>query len=230
MVDVHVGHIVSINGGVVDIRFDGALPDIGNRLTTLSDPEMTIEVAGLPREDIARGLILDPTPELRLGLAVRDTGHPLTVPVGEALLGRMLNIFGEAVDGKEPLESLDRRPILGARVPLHKRRVEGELFETGIKAIDLLSPIERGGKTGLFGGAGVGKTVLVTEMIHNMVTAYQGISLFCGIGERCREAEELYREMQETGVLDRTVLVFGQMNESPGVRFRVGHAALTMAE
>ena len=142
----------------------------------------------------------------------------------------MLNVFGEAVDGKEPLGDLPRRPILGKSVPLHKRRVEGELFETGIKAIDLLSPIERGGKAGLFGGAGVGKTVLVTEMIHNMVTAYEGISLFCGIGERCREAEELYREMQETGVLDRTVLIFGQMNESPGVRFRVGHAALTIAE
>ncbi|WP_296763235.1 F0F1 ATP synthase subunit beta, partial [Sediminimonas sp.] len=169
-------------------------------------------------------------PDLRLGLAVRDTGRPIEVPVGDAVLGRMFNLFGETIDDGPPLGDVHRRPILRDPVPLAQRRVEGEIFETGIKAIDLLSPLERGGKAGLFGGAGVGKTVLITEMIHNMVAEYEGVSLFCGIGERSREAEELYREMGEAGVLGNTVMVFGQMNESPGVRFRVGHAALTMAE
>lgn len=224
------GHIVAIEGSIADIRFDAVLPAIGTRLVTLSDPAMTIEVASLPDNDTARGLVLNPTSELRLGMPVRDTGQGLSVPVGEALLGRMVNLFGDAIDGKPPPENMQRRPIQGRPVPLDRRRAEGEIFETGIKAIDLLSPLERGGKAGLFGGAGVGKTVLVTEVIHNMVAEYHGVSLFCGIGERCREAEELYREMQEAGVLDRTVMIFGQMNEAPGVRFRVGHAALTIAE
>ncbi len=225
-----IGHIVAIEGSIVDICFEETLPGIGTRLVTLSDPTMTIEVAALPDRDTARGLVLNPTAELRLGMPVRNTCQGLSVPVGEALLGRMINVFGDAIDGKPPLEEMQRRPIQGRPVPLARRRAEGEIFETGIKAIDLLSPLERGGKAGLFGGAGVGKTVLVTEMIHNMVAEYHGVSLFCGIGERCREAEELYREMQETDVLDRTVMVFGQMNEAPGVRFRVGHAALTIAE
>jgi len=225
-----IGHIVTIEGGIADVRFEGALPSIATRLVTLSDPEITIEVASLPDADTARGLVMNPTNDLRLGLAVRDTGSPILIPVGDALLGRMFNLFGETIDGAEPLNDLPRRPILRDPVPLSRRRVEGEIFETGIKAIDLLSPLERGGKAGLFGGAGVGKTVLITEMIHNMVAEYDGVCLFCGIGERCREAEELYREMRDAGVLDNTVMVFGQMNESPGVRFRVGHAALTMAE
>ena len=225
-----IGHIVRLGGGVADIRFDGALPAITNRLVTLSDPEIVMEVAGLPGAGLARGLVLNPSPELRIGLAVRDTGGPIDVPVGVALLGRMFNLFGETIDDGLPLGDLRRRPIFRPPVPLSERRVEGATFETGIKAIDLLSPLERGGKAGLFGGAGVGKTVLITEMIHNMVAEYDGVSLFCGIGERSREAEELYREMGEAGVLDNTVMMFGQMNESPGVRFRVGHAALTMAE
>jgi F-type H+-transporting ATPase subunit beta len=229
--DARIGHVTAIAGGVADVRFaEGDLPAIASALVTLSDPPVTLEVASLPSADTARGLVLDPTPDLRLGLAVRDTGRPITVPVSDALLGRMFNVFGEAIDGAGPLPEAPRRPILRPPVPLASRRVESALFETGIKAIDLLSPIERGGKAGLFGGAGVGKTVLITEMIHNMVAEYHGVSLFCGIGERCREAEELYREMREAGVLENTVMVFGQMNESPGVRFRVGHAALTMAE
>jgi len=228
--DPHIGHIVRLGGGIADIRFDGALPAISNRLVTLSDPEIVIEVASLPGEDIARGLVMNPSPDLRIGLAVRDTGGPIEVPVGEAVLGRMFNLFGETIDDGPPLDDMPRRSILRAPVPLSRRRVEAAIFETGIKAIDLLSPLERGGKAGLFGGAGVGKTVLITEMIHNMVAEYDGVSLFCGIGERSREAEELYREMGEAGVLDNTVMMFGQMNESPGVRFRVGHAALTMAE
>jgi F-type H+-transporting ATPase subunit beta len=228
--DAQIGHIVRLGGGVADIRFEGAPPAISTRLVTLTDPEIVIEVAGLPGEGLARGLVLNPAPELRIGLAVRDTGGPIDAPVGEALLGRMFNVFGDTIDDGPPLGDLPRRPILRAPVPLSERRVEGAIFETGIKAIDLLSPLERGGKAGLFGGAGVGKTVLITEMIHNMVAEYDGVSLFCGIGERSREAEELYREMGEAGVLANTVMVFGQMNESPGVRFRVGHAALTMAE
>lgn len=229
--ETRVGHITAIDGGIVDVRFPGGpLPSIASRLLTLSDPEITIEVAALPDRDMVRGLVMNPSPQLRLGLGVRDTGAPIRVPVGEAVLGRMFNLFGDTIDGGAPLGDMRRRPILRAPVPLARRRVDSALFETGIKAIDLLSPIERGGKAGLFGGAGVGKTVLITEMIHNMVAEYDGVSLFCGIGERCREAEELYREMRDAGVLDNTVMVFGQMNESPGMRFRVGHAALTMAE
>jgi F-type H+/Na+-transporting ATPase subunit beta len=228
--DTRIGHIVRLGGGVADIRFDGALPAITNRLVTLTDPEIVIEVAGLPGSGLARGLVMNPSFDLRIGLAVRDTGGPIDVPVGEAVLGRMFNIFGETIDNGPQLADMPRRPILRTPVPLSERRVEGAIFETGIKAIDLLSPLERGGKAGLFGGAGVGKTVLITEMIHNMVAEYDGVSLFCGIGERSREAEELYREMGEAGVLANTVMMFGQMNESPGVRFRVGHAALTMAE
>lgn len=231
MESANIGHIIAIEGGIVDIRFkDASLPSIASRLLTLSDPEITIEVASLPEKDVARGLVFNPNPELRLGLAVRDTGDPIHVPVGDELLGRMLNVFGETIDGGDTLDNVPRRSILRNPVPFMQRRVESALFETGIKAIDLLSPIERGGKAGLFGGAGVGKTVLITEMIHNMVVEYDGTSLFCGIGERCREAEELYRDMRDAGVLENTIMVFGQMNESPGVRFRVGHAALTMAE
>ncbi len=228
--DSHIGKIVRLGGGIADIRFEGALPAISNRLVTLTDPEIVIEVAGLPGKGLARGLVMNPSSDLRIGLAVRDTGSPIDVPVGEAVLGRMFNLFGETIDDGPPLADLPRRPILRAPVPLSERRVEGGVFETGIKAIDLLSPLEQGGKAGLFGGAGVGKTVLITEMIHNMVAEYDGVSLFCGIGERSREAEELYRVMGEAGVMDNTVMMFGQMNESPGVRFRVGHAALTMAE
>lgn len=231
MDDRSIGHIVGIEGAIVDVRFaDTALPSIASRLLTLSDPEITIEVASLPGKDMVRGLVMNPNPELRLGLAVRDTGAPIRVPVGEALMGRMFNVFGETIDGGDPVRDVPRQSILRSPVPLSERRVESTMFETGIKAIDLLSPIERGGKAGLFGGAGVGKTVLITEMIHNMVAEYDGVSLFCGIGERSREAEELYRDMRDAGVLENTVMVFGQMNESPGVRFRVGHAALTMAE
>jgi len=177
-----------------------------------------------------RGLALNAEHRLALGMRVVDTGGPITVPVGKGLLGRMLNMFGETIDDGPPLEEMPRRSIHRRPVPLARRSVTSEIFATGIKAIDLLCPLERGGKAGLFGGAGVGKTVLITEMIHNMVGKYEGVSLFCGIGERCREAEDLYREMQETGVLDQTVLMFGQMNESPGVRFRVGHSAMTIAE
>jgi F0F1-type ATP synthase beta subunit len=164
------------------------------------------------------------------GDAVVDTGRTLTVPVGPETLGRMFNVFGETIDGGDPVATSMRRPVMARPVPLIDLSTSDEIFETGIKAIDVLVPLERGGKAGLFGGAGVGKTVLIMELINNVVGAHSGVSVFCGIGERIREAEELYRELQESGVLDQTVLVFGQMNEQPGARMRVGHAALTMAE
>lgn len=161
---------------------------------------------------------------------VIDTGKPLEVPVGKALMGRVFNVFGQTIDKKGNVEDVEIRSIHREPIPLRDQSTVSEIFETGIKAIDVLAPLERGGKAGLFGGAGVGKTVLITEMIHNTVSGHEGMSIFCGIGERCREGEELYREMEESGVLGNTVMVFGQMNEPPGARFRVGHAALTMAE
>src|SRR6056297_3102837 len=162
--DKDLGHIIAIEGGIADIRFAHGLPMIASRLITLSDPEITIEVAALPAHDIARGLVMNPTGDLRLGLGVRDTGGPIEVPVGNAVLGRMFNLFGETIDDGDTLEDVAHKPILRDPVPLSQRRVEADIFETGIKAIDLLSPLERGGKAGLFGGAGVGKTVLITEM------------------------------------------------------------------
>jgi F-type H+-transporting ATPase subunit beta len=152
------------------------------------------------------------------------------VPVGKAIMGRMFDVFGNTIDHKQPLSGVDWRNIHQQPPPLAKRSTKSEIFLTGIKAIDVLIPLERGGKAGLFGGAGVGKTVLLTEMIHNVVGHNQGVSMFCGIGERCREGHELYHDMKEAGVLKNMVMMFGQMNEPPGARFRVGHAALTMAE
>lgn len=221
------GRIVSIQGSVVDIRFERDLPAINQMLRS---GDVVIEVAGLLDPTTVRGLALNTEHGLALGQRVTDTGGPITIPVGRAVLGRMLNMFGEPIDGGPDLEDVALRSIHGETVPLSRRQVRSEIFETGIKAIDLLCPLERGGKAGLFGGAGVGKTVLITEMINNMVGKYEGVSLFCGIGERCREAEELYREMGTAGVRDKTVMVFGQMNEPPGVRFRVGHSAMTIAE
>jgi F-type H+-transporting ATPase subunit beta len=152
------------------------------------------------------------------------------VPVGRACLGRLFNVFGETIDGKGEVKADERRSIHREPVALSRQSARREIFVTGVKAIDVLAPLERGGKAGLFGGAGVGKTVLIMELIHNMVGRHKGVSIFCGIGERTREAEELYSQIREAGVLDSTVMVFGQMNEQPGARFRVGHAALTMAE
>ena len=191
---------------------------------------MIVEVASHLSAEQVRGIALTATQGLARGHAIIDTGSPLTVPVGPRVLGRMFNVFGEPIDGKAPLDDVEWRAIHQPSVPLSQQATSSEIFVTGIKAIDVLAPLERGGKAGLFGGAGVGKTVLITELIHNTVGHHRGVSLFCGIGERCREAEELYREMATAEVLDHTVMIFGQMHESPGARFRVGHAALTMAE
>jgi F-type H+/Na+-transporting ATPase subunit beta len=225
-----VGTIVAIHGGVVDVRFDEQLPEINNMLRSGHKGEVIIEVAALTGPHTIRGLIFNAQHGLALGMPVSNTGGPITVPVGRSALGRMLNMFGEPIDGKPPMEDVEFRPIHQRPVPLSRHAVRAEVFETGIKVIDLLCPLERGGKAGLFGGAGVGKTVLITEIIQNMTGHYQGLSLFCGIGERCREAEELHREMRAAGVLHQTVLMFGQMNEPPAVRFRVGHSAMTIAE
>ncbi len=224
------GSVVSVRGSVVDARFSQKIPFIHNLLRTGDNGQTAIEVQTHLNAEVVRGIALTPTQGLARGSLVIDTGHPVRVRVCKELLGRMFNVFGEPIDRRGELDSGEWRSIHRDSVPINQRSTSSEIFETGIKAIDLLVPLELGGKAGLFGGAGVGKTVVITEMIHNMVGRHEGVSLFCGIGERCREGEELYREMQQAGVLKNTVMVFGQMNEAPGARFRVGHAALTMAE
>jgi F-type H+-transporting ATPase subunit beta len=223
------GKVLSIRSSVVDVHFPVA-PSIRNVLTAGEKGEYIIEVFTQLDNNTVRGVALTPTQGLARGAIVTDTGKPFEVPVGNKLLGRVFNVFGQTIDKKGQVEGCELRSIHRQPIPLRDQSTISEIFETGIKAIDVLAPLERGGKAGLFGGAGVGKTVLITEMIHNTVSGHEGMSIFCGIGERCREGEELYREMEESGVLGNTVMVFGQMNEPPGARFRVGHAALTMAE
>jgi F-type H+-transporting ATPase subunit beta len=224
------GTVVSVRGSVVDIRFEGHLPPIYTVLRAGDERRIVIEVLAQRDARHVRGIALTPTHGLARGMAVEDTGGPLKVPVGKAVLSRMFDVFGHTIDRGEALSDVQWRSVHRAPPPLAQRSTKSEIFETGIKVIDVLVPLERGGKAGLFGGAGVGKTVLLTEMIHNMIGHQQGISIFCGIGERCREGEELYRDMKDAGVLPNMVMVFGQMNEPPGSRFRVGFAALTMAE
>ena len=224
------GTLLSVRGSVVDVLFGGNLPKFSSELRAGNDLDVVIEVAAHLGPDTVRGVALTPTAGLARGSRVIDTGHPLRVPVGSHLLGRMLNVFGNTIDGREEVTGGEWRSLRGPTVPLTRQGATTEILETGIKAIDLLAPLERGGKAGLFGGAGVGKTVLITELIHNVVGRHRGVTIFCGIGERSREAEELYRDVRDAGVLDNTVMVFGQKNEPPGARFRVGHAALTMAE
>jgi len=226
---LNVGAVTSIRGSVVDVRFDGHLPRIYSLLHA-NGGKIAIEVLAQLDSHRVRGIALTPTQGLVRGAAVEDTGGPLMAPVGKGILSRMFDVFGNAIDRQAAPEDIQWRTIHRAPPALTQRTTKSEIFETGIKIIDVLLPLERGGKAGLFGGAGVGKTVLLTEVIHNMIGHQQGVSIFCGIGERCREGEELYRDMKEAGVLPKMVMVFGQMNEPPGSRFRVGHAALTMAE
>jgi len=226
----NVGSVLSVRGSVVDVRFDGRLPPIHSVLRTGDDKQIVIEVQTQRDAHHVRGIALTPTQGLARGMAVEDTGGPLQAPVGKTILSRMFDVFGNAIDREGALSDVEWRSVHRSPPPLARRSTISEIFETGIKVIDVLMPLERGGKAGLFGGAGVGKTVLLTEMIHNMIGHHDGVSIFCGIGERCREGEELYRDMKAAGVLPNMVMVFGQMNEPPGSRFRVGHAALTMAE
>ena len=226
----HKGIIQSVRGSVVDIRFEEDIPGIYTMLRTGNEGEVVIEVLSQRSGNVVRGISLTPTQGLSRGMPVENTGRTLQAPVGKGILSRMFDVLGNTIDQEGPLPDVQWRSIHNDPPPLARRSTKSEIFETGIKAIDVLVPLERGGKSGLFGGAGVGKTVLLTELIHNMVGREEGVSLFCGIGERSREGEELYREMKAAGVLPDMVMVFGQMNEPPGARFRVGHAALTMAE
>ncbi len=225
----NVGAVASVRGSVVDVRFEEHLPAIQTVLHA-QNGRIVMEVLAQRDAHHVRAIALTPAQGLARGMAVQDTGGPLMAPVGNGILSRMFDVFGHAIDQKPAPEGIMWRSVHQSPPALARRTTRSEVFVTGIKVIDLLMPLERGGKAGLFGGAGVGKTVLLTEMIHNMVGHQEGVSIFCGIGERCREGEELYREMSEARVLPNMVMVFGQMNEPPGSRFRVGHAALTMAE
>ncbi len=223
---VNLGKITSISGSVVHVAFKGNLPSV---FGALAIDDLILEVQGYVNATTVRALAMGSTQGLSRGMAVTDLGHPIEVPVGKKVLGRMLNALGKPIDNK-PEPKTVQQSIHAQPKPLSELNVSNQIFITGIKAIDLLAPMERGGKAGLFGGAGVGKTVLITEMINNMVGRYDGVSIFAGVGERSREGAQLYAEMQEAGVLSKTVMVFGQMNEAPGVRFRVALSALTMAE
>ncbi|MGV8877767.1 MAG: F0F1 ATP synthase subunit beta [Sphingobacteriaceae bacterium] len=227
---INYGKVVSVRGSVIDACFEHALPAVFALLHAGEHREIAIEVLSQLDEKTVRGIALTPTQGLSRGMPITADGKELMVPVGKRTLGRMFDVFGNTIDHLKPIADGEKRNIHQAPPPLDKRSTQSQVFETGIKAIDVLIPLERGGKAGLFGGAGVGKTVLLTEMIHNMVGKNKGVSMFCGIGERCREGNELYNTMKDAGLLENMIMLFGQMNEPPGARFRVGHAALTMAE
>ena len=226
----NAGKVLSVRGSVIDIGYNNTLPPVYSLLLTGPDNQIAVEVLSHINARSIRGIALTPTQGLARGMEVTETNGPIKAPVGKGIVSRMFDVFGNTIDRKGALEDVQWRSIHQDPPPLNKRSTKSEIFETGIKLIDVLVPLERGGKAGLFGGAGVGKTVLLTEMIHNMIGHHEGISIFCGIGERCREGEELYREMKNAGVLQNMVMLFGQMNEPPGARFRIGQAALTMAE
>lgn len=222
-----------VAGVVVDAEFaSGDLPSIHNSLLVQRDdgPELTIEVQEHIDPRTVRAIAMGSTAGLRRGLPVLDTGHPIRVPVGRATLGRMFNVLGQPIDNLPVPKGVERRPIHAVSPPLHEQKVAVEPFVTGIKAIDLLTPYPRGGKIGLFGGAGVGKTMLMIELMRHTIREHAGLVLFAGVGERSREGNELWLEMQRSGVIENAVLVFGQMNEPPGARLRVPLTALTMAE
>ncbi len=225
-----IGTVTRVRGSVVDVKFADHMPAINTVLRTGRERQTVIEVFQQLDTHHVRGVALTSTQGLARGMEVHNTLGPLMVPVGGATRSRVFDVFGHTIDRLPEPSDMEWRSVHQEPPPLNRRSTKSEVFETGIKAIDVLVPLERGGKAGLFGGAGVGKTVLLTEMIHNIARHREGVSIFCGIGERCREGEELYREMKEAGVLPKMVMIFGQMNEPPGNRFRVGHAALTMAE
>ena len=225
------GTVKSVQGSVVDVVFPPEeMPSLRNLLVLADNEKVKLEVVGHVDGETVRCIAMSKVEGMFRGSAIKDTGKGITVPVGKGILGRMFNLFGEPIDRAGEVDSDEERDIYRQPVPLVRQSTSREIYETGIKVIDLLSPLEKGGKAGLFGGAGVGKTVLIMELIHNIAQYHQGVSIFCGIGERTREGEELYREIQDVGVIENAVLMFGQMNEQPGARFRVGHSALTMAE
>ena len=232
MSEKHIGKVVQVTGPVLDIRFEeGQLPALLNAIEIKNgDRVMTAEVAQQIGDDVVRCIAMSSTDGLVRGTDALDTGGPITVPVGEECLGRVFNLLGEPVDNM-PAPSAKERWAIHRPAPAFEDQLPAtEILETGIKVVDLICPYSKGGKIGLFGGAGVGKTVLIMELIHNIATAHGGISVFTGVGERTREGNDLYGEMKESGVIDKTALVYGQMNEPPGARMRVGLSGLTMAE
>ncbi len=227
------GTVLEIKGVVLDVRFDGgSLPAIYNALEIPREDGTTLvaEVQQHLGDDKVRAVAFDTTDGLARGAAVRDTGEPISVPVGEPTLGRIFDVLGHTIDEGPELGNVERWPIHRAAPGFDRLNPTEEIFETGIKVVDLLAPYVKGGKIGLFGGAGVGKTVLIQELIHNIASQHGGLSVFAGVGERTREGNDLWMEMKESGVIDKTALVYGQMNEPPGARLRVALAGLTMAE
>lgn len=225
------GSIIQIVGVVVDVEFSGKLPPIYNALhTQIGNKQLVLEVAQHLSRSSVRAIALGPTDGLTRGSDVTDTGAPISVPIGDKTLGRMFNVIGEPIDGKPAPAGVKVGPIHRQPPSLSEQNPKVEILETGIKVIDLIAPITKGGKVGLFGGAGVGKTVFITELINNIAKFHKGRSVFAGVGERTREGNDLYYEMEESGVLDKTSLVFGQMNEPPGARLRVGLTGLAIAE
>ena len=232
MSEKHVGKVIQITGPVLDIRFkEGELPDLRNAIEIQAEGRRVVaEVAQQVGDDVVRCIAISSTDGLARGMDAVDTAGPITVPVGDECLGRVFNLLGEPVDNKPAPEAKERWPIHRPAPSFEDQVPATEIFETGIKVVDLICPYAKGGKIGLFGGAGVGKTVLIMELINNVAKAHGGISVFTGVGERTREGNDLYGEMTESGVLDKTALVYGQMNEPPGARMRVGLSGLTMAE
>jgi F-type H+-transporting ATPase subunit beta len=228
------GRVVQVIGPVVDVEFPPQeLPEIYNAVEIYRDGEenkLVLEVQQHIGDEWVRCLAMDTTDGLRRGLEVIDTGAPIKVPVGPATLGRLFNVLGEPIDDLGPVEAEEYRPIHQPTPSLEDQSTAVEVFETGLKVVDLIAPFTKGGKTGVFGGAGVGKTFIIMELIRNIALEHGGVSVFSGIGERSREGNDLWYEMRRTGVMDKTVMVFGQMNEPPGVRLRVGLSGLTMAE
>ncbi len=232
---MNAGKVVQVIGPTVDVAFEpDQLPKIYNAILVEDAGRgirLTVEAALHVGDNIVRCVAMDSTDGLVRGMKALDTGGPIAVPVGQAGLGRIFNLTGDTIDGKEPIPADTKRyPIHRPAPPFSEQETEKQLFETGIKVVDLLAPYQRGGKVGLFGGAGVGKTVLIQELIRNIATQHGGFSVFAGVGERTREGNDLYREMTESGVIAKTVMVFGQMNEPPGARLRVGLTGVTMAE
>ncbi len=233
MAEQNMGKITQIVGAVLDIKFaQGHLPDINEaiHIKTEDGKNLTVEVAAHLGDDIVRCIAMGTTDGLVRGMDAIATGAPISVPVGENTLGRIFNVLGEAIDNKEAPKDCEYLPIHRKAPTFEEQSTETEILETGIKVVDLLCPYQKGGKIGLFGGAGVGKTVLIQELIRNIATEHGGYSVFTGVGERTREGNDLYYEMKESGVINKTTMVFGQMNEPPGARMRVGLTGLTMAE